>query len=251
MDRRPRDVDRWDHRGRFQSFDWRVKKADGSLKYPLVAGTAESYHGGDFMNHPIFGVDACNLVFILLARVKTLRDMGGCIAPFNAFQFIQGLETLSLRCKAHCENANQLARMAQRPRGSEEGSGLSISCRRTRRTNSRRSISGRAASVPYSRVRARGRHRGPGPRARQEVHHGAQDVRSFRGRRGCPYVGHPPASTTHQQLPTEQQIAAGVGRRACATSPWATRTSRTSRPTSTRRSPLRAPETRRVATEGT
>merc|ERR1712167_408925 len=64
------------------SFDWRVKKADGSLKYPLVAGPQESYHGGDFANHPIFGVDACNLVFILLARVKTLRDMGGCIAPF-------------------------------------------------------------------------------------------------------------------------------------------------------------------------
>ena len=109
------------------SFDWRVKKADGSLKYPLVAGPQESYHGGDFANHPIFGVDACNLVFILLARVKTLRDMGGCIAPFNAFQLIQGLETLSLRCKAHCENANQLAEWLNGHEAVKEGSVLSIS----------------------------------------------------------------------------------------------------------------------------
>ena len=54
-------------------------------------------------------MDATNTVFILLARVKTLRDMGGCISPFNSFQLIQGLETLSLRCKAHNENANALA----------------------------------------------------------------------------------------------------------------------------------------------
>ena len=42
-------------------------------------------------------------------RVSPVRDMGGCISPFNAFQLIQGVETLSLRCKAHCENANALA----------------------------------------------------------------------------------------------------------------------------------------------
>ena len=166
------------------SFDWRVKKADGSLKYPLVAGPQESYHGGDFANHPIFGVDACNLVFILLARVKTLRDMGGCIAPFNAFQLIQGLETLSLRCKAHCENANALAEWLNGHEAVKEGSVLSISlpshpshelakkcfpvhkskCRGASRdrhaidatpdslVDLRTGISGRAASVPCSRL---------------------------------------------------------------------------------------------------
>ena len=36
--------------------------------------------------------------------------MGGCLSPFNSFELIQGLETLSLRCRAHCENANALAR---------------------------------------------------------------------------------------------------------------------------------------------
>lgn len=91
------------------SFDWKVKNEDGSLKFPLVGGPQEAYHGGQFADHPVFGVAATNTVFILLARVKTLRDMGGCLSPFNSFQFIQGLETLSLRGKAHSENAVALA----------------------------------------------------------------------------------------------------------------------------------------------
>ena len=65
------------------SFDWRVKGADGKLKFPLIADKQASYHDAVFVNHPVFGVEATNTVFILLARVKTLRDMGGCIAPFN------------------------------------------------------------------------------------------------------------------------------------------------------------------------
>ena len=89
--------------------DLKLTNADGSLKFPMVAGPQESYHGGVFADHPIFGVAATNTVFILLARVKTLRDMGGCISPFNAFQLIQGIETLPLRGKAHSENANRLA----------------------------------------------------------------------------------------------------------------------------------------------
>eukprot|EP00964_Phaeocystis_antarctica_P121632 scaffold85299_cov48-Phaeocystis_antarctica.AAC.1 len=41
--------------------------------------------------YPAFGVDATNTIFILLARVKTLRDMGGAMSPFNAFQLIQAI----------------------------------------------------------------------------------------------------------------------------------------------------------------
>src|SRR3954471_6280211 len=43
-------------------------------------------------------------------RAETLRDLGGCLSPFNAFMFLQGLETLSLRMSRHVENAAAVAR---------------------------------------------------------------------------------------------------------------------------------------------
>ena len=73
------------------SFNWKVKNEDGSFKFPLMAGPQEAYHGGVFSDHPVFGVEATNTLFGLLARVEALRDMGGCLSPFNSFQFIQGL----------------------------------------------------------------------------------------------------------------------------------------------------------------
>ena len=91
------------------NFDWRVKKKDGTFKFPEIAAKQPSYHDQVFVDHPVFGVDATNTIFILLARLKTMRDLGGCMSPFNAFQLIQGLETLALRGKAHSENSNALA----------------------------------------------------------------------------------------------------------------------------------------------
>jgi O-acetylhomoserine (thiol)-lyase len=50
------------------------------------------------------------LAFILKARVQGLRDTGGCMAPFNAFLFLQGLETLHLRMERHSQNALAVAK---------------------------------------------------------------------------------------------------------------------------------------------
>jgi O-acetylhomoserine (thiol)-lyase len=47
--------------------------------------------------------------YIIKARVQLLRDLGPCLSPFNAFQFIQGIETLPLRIAAHCGNALAVA----------------------------------------------------------------------------------------------------------------------------------------------
>ena len=99
------------------SFDWRVKGADGKLKFPLIADKQASYHDAVFVNHPVFGVDATNTIFILLARVKTLRDMGGALSPMNSFQLLMGVETLALRGKAHCENAKCAAHPRPQTRG--------------------------------------------------------------------------------------------------------------------------------------
>ena len=44
------------------------------------------------------------------ARAEVLRDVGACLAPLNAWLFVQGLETLAVRMQAHCENARIVAR---------------------------------------------------------------------------------------------------------------------------------------------
>ena len=50
------------------------------------------------------------IAYIIKARVTLLRDIGAAMSPFNAFMFIQGLETLPLRIRAHCSNAAAVAK---------------------------------------------------------------------------------------------------------------------------------------------
>lgn len=82
-------------------FNW----ANG--KFPEFTTPDPSYHGIVFSEK--FG----ELAFIVKARGQLLRDIGTTISPFNSFQLIQGLETLSLRVKQHCENAIKVAKFLQ------------------------------------------------------------------------------------------------------------------------------------------
>ena len=76
------------------TFDW---KASG--RFPHLTKPNASYHGVSF-------VDALGPVaFIVYIRALILRDTGAAISPFNAFLFLQGIETLSLRVERHVENA--------------------------------------------------------------------------------------------------------------------------------------------------
>jgi O-acetylhomoserine (thiol)-lyase len=77
-------------------------------RYPELTEPDPSYHGLKYVE--TFG----NLAYILKLRVQWLRDMGACMSPFNAFQFLQGLETIHLRVQRHCENALQLAQWLER-----------------------------------------------------------------------------------------------------------------------------------------
>ena len=74
-------------------------------KFPEFTEPDPSYHGlkywETFGNFPGLG----NVAFIIKARVQLLRDLGPALSPFNAFLFLQGLETLPLRVKKHSENA--------------------------------------------------------------------------------------------------------------------------------------------------
>jgi O-acetylhomoserine (thiol)-lyase len=79
------------------NFDW----ANG--KFPEFTEPSAGYHG--LVYHEALG----NAAFIAKARIEGLRDFGAALSPFNAFQIIQGLETLPIRIKKHSENALVLA----------------------------------------------------------------------------------------------------------------------------------------------
>jgi len=79
-------------------FDW------SNGKFPEFSEPDPSYHGMNFSQE--FG----NAAFIVKARVSVLRDLGPAMSPFNAFMLLQGIETLSLRMDRHCANAMQVAK---------------------------------------------------------------------------------------------------------------------------------------------
>lgn len=90
------------------NFNW------GNGKFPQFTEPSEGYHGLKFWE--VFGSDGPfgNIAFIIRARVEGLRDLGAAISPFNSFQFIQGLETLSLRVQRTVDNALELAQWLEK-----------------------------------------------------------------------------------------------------------------------------------------
>ncbi|WP_092263894.1 O-acetylhomoserine aminocarboxypropyltransferase/cysteine synthase family protein [Deinococcus reticulitermitis] len=87
------------------NFDW------GGGRYPLMTEPSPSYHGLKFWE--TFGegnaLGLPNVAFITRARTEGLRDLGTTLAPQQAWQFLQGVETLSLRAERHASNALALA----------------------------------------------------------------------------------------------------------------------------------------------
>lgn len=85
-------------------FDW------SSGKFPEFTEADPSYHGlkywDSFGNFPGLG----NVAFVFKIRVQLLRDLGPALSPFNAFLFLQGVETLALRQEKHSANALKVAR---------------------------------------------------------------------------------------------------------------------------------------------
>jgi O-acetylhomoserine (thiol)-lyase len=79
------------------SFNW------SNGRFPVIADPSPAYHGLQF--HETFGTYG----YLMKLRAETLRDLGAALAPFNAFLFLQGLETLSLRMDRHVDNALAIA----------------------------------------------------------------------------------------------------------------------------------------------
>ncbi|MGC6534626.1 MAG: O-acetylhomoserine aminocarboxypropyltransferase/cysteine synthase family protein [Parvibaculales bacterium] len=85
------------------NFDW---EGAGVARQPMLNSPDPSYHGAVWVEavKPLGPI-----AYILKARTTLLRDLGGAMSPFNAFMFLQGMETLPLRMRAHCENADKVA----------------------------------------------------------------------------------------------------------------------------------------------
>ncbi|BGP36736.1 hypothetical protein JCM10450v2_000628 [Rhodotorula kratochvilovae] len=83
-------------------FDWAA-----SGRYADFTSPSEGYHG------LVYTEALGKVAFAGKVRLELLRDLGGCLSPFNAFLLLQGLETLTLRVERHCENAQKLAEWLQ------------------------------------------------------------------------------------------------------------------------------------------
>jgi O-acetylhomoserine/O-acetylserine sulfhydrylase len=174
----------------------------GNGKFPQFSEPSEGYHGLVFSD--VFGIGGPfgNIQFIIRARVEGLRDFGPAASPFNAFLFIQGLETLSLRVQRHVDNALELAKWLE--------------------------AHPQVAKVNYPGLESSPYH----ALAKKYLKNGYGAVLSFEVKGGKELAGKlidnlqlvshlanlgdaktliiQPSATTHQQLSDEEQLAAGV-----------------------------------------
>ena len=171
-------------------------------KFPEFTEPDPSYHGLNyweaFGNVPGMG----NVAFILKVRLTLLRDLGAALSPFNAHQFLLGLETLPIRQQRHSENALAVARwLQQHPRvrwvvypGLEENPGHAVAAKYFRQ--------GFGGLVGFG--------------IEGGLEAGKTFINSVKLLSHLANIGDAkslvihPASTTHQQLTAEEQAAAGV-----------------------------------------
>ena len=172
------------------SFPW------NNGKFPEFTEPDPSYHGLKFW-------DALgNISYIIKMRVELLRDMGACISPFNSFQIIQGLETLHVRMQRHVENAQKVAEwLEQNPLVTWVNSpGLAS---HKDHANAKKYLPNGAGAII-----------GFGIRGGLET--GTKFIDSVKLLSHLANIGDAkslvihPASTTHQQLSPEEQLASGV-----------------------------------------
>jgi O-acetylhomoserine (thiol)-lyase len=168
-----------------------------SGRFPNFTEPDPSYHGLAYW--PALGHGS----FIIKARVQLLRDIGSAVSPFNAWNFIQGLETLSLRMERHWQNADAVAKFLV---GRDEVESVAYAGLESSKWHERakRYGSGKGYGSVLAFVIKGGKDAGQKFVEALELHsHVANigDVRSL--------VIHP-ASTTHSQLTEEEQAATGV-----------------------------------------
>ena len=176
----------------------------GNGKFPQFVEPSEGYHGLKFWD--VFGegnpLGLPNIAFAIRARVEGLRDFGASQSPFNAFLLLQGLETLSLRVQRHVDNALALAQWLEQHPSVEfvQYPGLK--------------------SSPYNALAKKYLKNGFGGILNFGIKGSKENASKFVD--SLKLISHlanvgdaktlviHPASTTHEQLSAEEQIASGV-----------------------------------------
>ncbi len=176
----------------------------GNGKFKEFSEPSEGYHGLVFSD--VFGIDnplgLPNIAFAIRARVEGLRDFGPALSPFNSFQLIQGLETLSLRVQRTVDNALEIAQWLEAHPQVDKVNYLGLT------------------SSPYHQLAKKYLLNGYGGVLSFNVKGGKENARAFID--NLELISHlanvgdaktliiQPSATTHQQLSDKEQLAAGV-----------------------------------------
>jgi O-acetylhomoserine (thiol)-lyase len=173
-------------------FPWAAQAA----RYPMFNVPEASYHGVVYTQ--AFGPAA----YIGRARTVPLRNTGSAIAPFNAWQIMQGLETLNLRMERHCENAQKVAEFLQ---GHAKVAWVSYAGLPGNRYNAlaQKYMGGRASGILTFGVKG-------GFDAGVKFYDALKLFKRLVNIGDAKSLACHPASTTHRQLSEEEQKAVGV-----------------------------------------
>jgi O-acetylhomoserine (thiol)-lyase len=165
-------------------------------KFPEFTGPSAGYHGMKMWD--TFGP----ISFIIKARVEGLRDLGPCVSPFNSFLFLQGVETLSLRMERHLKSTLAVARYLEQHPQVTWVKYASLPSSQYHQLAQKYAAKG--AGAVFSFGLKSGYEGGKKFINNLKIFSHLANVGDVRS-----LVIHP-ASTTHQQLPPEEQAAAGV-----------------------------------------
>ncbi len=175
-------------------FDW------GNGNFPDFTSPDPSYHGLVLWDLP---EPLKSMSYILKARLQMMRDIGACMSPFNAFLFLQGLETLHLRMERHSDNAMKVARWLEEHPCVSWVSYPGLPSHPTHEVAKRYHRNGRYGAII-----------GFGIKGGYEA--GKQFINELKLFSLLANIGDAkslvihPASTTHQQLQPEEQLETGV-----------------------------------------
>ena len=178
------------------NFNW----GNGNFKY--FTEPDEAYHNLKFWD--VFGADSPfgNIAYAIRARVTGLRSLGPALSPFNSFLFLQGLETLSLRVQKTVDNTMELAQWLQAHNAVEYVNYPGLPGNKYHELGKKYLKHGFGGVLSF---KVKG-----GKEVADKIVNNLQLISHLANVGDCKTLIIHPATTTHEQLGVQEQIAAGV-----------------------------------------